>query len=270
MKNAFFTRGRLLPLVGGGLLVVIGFFAGPAAYSAGPVVSQTVSPFGQVNPQVQQQQQAEVARLVAKLSSIQVVSLLTPAQKAELVTLLGGLSNAERVTLLTKFHPAFPKLPQTLQDSILAQLAVVVPLPPPVFAHVLTFDEFLFGTVLTTQYQALGVTASGTNIVNAIFGSFPAKSVPNVAYAPFGQMVFNFDAAITGTIHTVAVYVSFQTNVVMRGYDAYGALLAQSSLQAAPLGTTNALLSVTSSGAPIARVELEGPSSSFQIDNLSF
>lgn len=46
MKNAFFTRGRLLPLVAGGLVSVVSLFAVPAAYSAAPRSSQTISPFG--------------------------------------------------------------------------------------------------------------------------------------------------------------------------------------------------------------------------------
>lgn len=273
MKTAFFSRRCLPPLAAGGLVFVTGLFAGPVAYSAEPVSFQTASPFGKVDPQKQQKQQAELARLVAKLNSIQIVSLLTPVQKAELATLLGGLSNAERVTLLKKFYPTFLKLPQTLQDSILAQLAAVVPLPPPVFAHVLTFDEFPTsgGTVLNTQYQNLGVTFENATVYPAAFTAWPAKSGQNIAVSTVGLMSVTFDTAITGAVYTVSLYTSTLMPLVLRAYAASGALLAQLTVQPTPTTTLiNALLSVPPSANPIARVEIEGSAGNYAIDNFSF
>jgi hypothetical protein len=131
----------------------------------------------------------------------------------------------------------------------------------------LTFDELLSGTVLTTEYQGLGVTISGATSVNALVYPWPANTSPNVAYAQSGLMNFTLDPAILGNIQSVSAYVSGATSVGIYAYDAQNVLVGQAIT---PGATNNMLLTVTSSGNPISRVSIHDGGSSFVIDTLSF
>jgi hypothetical protein len=133
-----------------------------------------------------------------------------------------------------------------------------------------TFDQFPDGTVLTNQYQRLGVTiAGGTVFATNLSSSFPPISAPNVAYAPSGQITISFNSTVAGNVMTVSAYVTDPGGPA--GIYAYGssnALLGQAVLPGT--GGTNALLTVTSTGNPVAYVIIHDGGGSFSIDNFSF
>jgi hypothetical protein len=133
---------------------------------------------------------------------------------------------------------------------------------------VLTFDELSDGTILTTQYGSLGVTAAGVTIIDSLFVGAPPISAPNFAYAHTGLMTFSLNSAIMGDIYTVSSYVIGPTNTGVYAYDNLNNLLGQIVL--APGSPANTLLSFTSSGNSIARLEIHDGGSSFFIDNLTF
>jgi hypothetical protein len=135
----------------------------------------------------------------------------------------------------------------------------------------LTFDEFSNSTVLTTQYQSLGVTISGAVVFTSCPSCvFPPVSGTNVAYAPTGLMTLTFNSAVVGgNVQTVSAYVTDPNGPAgIYAYDSSNNLLGQSLLPAD--GGVNVLLSVTSSGAPIAYVTVHDGGGSFTIDNFSF
>lgn len=133
---------------------------------------------------------------------------------------------------------------------------------------ILTFDEFASGTTLTTQYQGLGVTASGPVVVyNALISPWPAHSGTNMAFAPTGLMTFYLDSTIIGNIQSVSVFLSGASSTGVYAYDASGALVGQSITQG---WTDNAFVKVTSAGNPISSVAIHDGGSSFIIDDLAF
>lgn len=162
---------------------------------------------------------------------------------------------------------------QQIQSTFRAfKFALLLALGTPLIARAatttLTFDEFSNGTPLTTQYQSLGVTASGATILLAAFGPFPTASGANIAAAQTGFMTFSFDPVITGSIATVSAYLSGDAGTGIYAYDSNGFLVGQSLL---PVGAPyNTLLSVSSSGAPIAMVTIHDGGGSFGVDNFSF
>jgi hypothetical protein len=138
-------------------------------------------------------------------------------------------------------------------------------------ATTLTFDEFPGGTVLTTQYQSLGVTISGATVYTSCPTClFPPVSGTNVAYAPSGLMTFSFNPTVVGgSVDTVSAYVTaYGGPAGIYAYDSSNNLLGQSLLPAG--GGVNGLLSVTSSGNPIAEVTIHDNGGTFTIDNFSF
>lgn len=131
----------------------------------------------------------------------------------------------------------------------------------------LTFDEYADGTVLSTQYQGVGVTVSGARVIVAINTSWSANSVPNFAYAPTGLMTFSLNSGITGSIQSISAYVWADSGVGVYAYDAADVLLGQ-VLTAGP--TNNMFLAFTSPGNPIASVAIHDGGSSFAVDTLTF
>lgn len=131
----------------------------------------------------------------------------------------------------------------------------------------LTFDEFTDQTVLTTQYQGLGVTVSGAKVIAAINTAWPANSGLNFAYAPTGLMTFSLNSTITGNIQSVSAYVFSDASVGIYAYDAGNVLVGQA---VTPGASNNMFLSVTSSGNPITSVKVHDGGSTFAIDTLSF
>jgi hypothetical protein len=132
----------------------------------------------------------------------------------------------------------------------------------------LTFDDIANGTNLSTEYQGVGVTASGATIIVATSTPWPiANTGLNVAYASSGLMTFNLNSSITGNVQSVSAYISGDTSTGLYAYDAGGSLVGQAVTVGA---ASNMLLSVTSSGNPIASVAIHDGGSSFTIDTLSF
>ena len=133
---------------------------------------------------------------------------------------------------------------------------------------VLTFDEFTDGTVLTNQYASLGVTASGAMTLDGPNNGFTPVSPRNLTFSINGYMFFSFNPAITGDIFTVSAYVSGPSYVGLFAYDIGNNLLGQAMVpENAP---ANTLLSVTSSGNSIARLDIHDGGASFVVDNVTF
>lgn len=130
------------------------------------------------------------------------------------------------------------------------------------------FDNLADGTNVTNQYQSQGVMASGVVAANANLLPWPAHSSPNVAYAPSGLMIFDFNPAITGNIKKVSAYVSGPPLTGIYAYDANDNLVGQAVLP--PGSPANTLLTVTSSGNPIVQVEIHDGGASFAVDDLTF
>lgn len=129
---------------------------------------------------------------------------------------------------------------------------------------VLTFDDVATGP-LTNQYASLGVMVSGVEIPD--FLVYPAKSEPNVASSPVGQMIFSLNSAIIGDVFTVSAYVT-GVAATLFAYDMDGDLVGQEFM---PDGSgSNTLLAITSSGNPIARFEIHGNASAFSADDVTF
>ncbi|MBS1972390.1 MAG: hypothetical protein JSU04_18945 [Bdellovibrionales bacterium] len=129
----------------------------------------------------------------------------------------------------------------------------------------LNFDSLGEDAPITSQYSAQGVSFSGANSVTAATLGFTAKSGAKVAYAPSGLITLSVSIA---DVKTVSAYVTGPVNVGIFAYDSADNLLGQALLPAnAP---ANTLLSVTSSGAPIAKVAIHDGGASFAIDDLSF
>jgi hypothetical protein len=131
----------------------------------------------------------------------------------------------------------------------------------------LTFDDILDGITITSQYQGIGVLVSGAVALDALHTPWPANSSPNVAYAPTGLMTFTVNSTITGDIQSVSAYISGDTSVGIYAYDSGGALVGQAVTGGA---SNNQLVSVTSSGGPIASIQIHDGGSSFAIDTLDF
>lgn len=131
---------------------------------------------------------------------------------------------------------------------------------------VLTFDDIASGMDVTTQYQSYGISTTGASVIDSSLAPWPAQSAPNIAYSPMGLMRFDFDSAILGDVQSVSAYISGDYSVGIYAYDAAGAFLGQ-ALTGGP--SNNMLVSVSSSGNPIARVEIHNGGSTFAIDTLS-
>lgn len=129
----------------------------------------------------------------------------------------------------------------------------------------LTFDELPDDALITNQYQSIGVTVSGARAFLASQGAWSSNTSPNVAYAPSGLMTFTIDSSITGDVKSASAYLSTVAPVGIYAYDANGILVGQGMTTGA---VENQLVSVTSSGAPIARVVIHDDGSSFTVDTL--
>jgi hypothetical protein len=131
----------------------------------------------------------------------------------------------------------------------------------------LSFNGIANGTLLTTQDQSLGVTASGVTIVNVNSTLWTNPYGTNIAEAQSGVMTFTLNSAILGNVQTVSTYISESTGVTLSAYDASNNLVGQAALTEA---VANAELSVTTSGNPIATVQISGAGSAYGVDELIF
>lgn len=128
----------------------------------------------------------------------------------------------------------------------------------------ITFDTLADGTVITNQYSAQGVNISGATVTNASSLGLPSNSSPNVAYAPDGLMKFTLSIP---NVKTVSANITGPANVGIFAYDANGNLVGDAVSSAS---TSNALLSLTSSGAAITYVEIHDGGASFFVDDVAF
>ena len=159
-----------------------------------------------------------------------------------------------------------------LVHSLLGLLSILVGLgaAPGVWATTtLTFDDVPTG-FLTTQYQSLGVTASGVTVVYAFYTPWVANTSPNIAVAGTGLMTFNLDPTVIGNVQSISAYVGPITTTTISAYDASGALVGQTVLPASPSNYNLTPASVTSSGNPIMSVQIQGGASGYAIDTLTF
>ncbi len=130
---------------------------------------------------------------------------------------------------------------------------------------VINFDNLSNGEAITNQYQSQGVLISGATVFNVDIIGLPTPSNPNMAYSEVGLMTFDINVS---DVKTVSAYIlGLNTDTGIYAYDSLGNLLGQSIL---PGGLESSTLSVTSSGAPISRVEIHDGGSSFFVDDFTF
>lgn len=129
----------------------------------------------------------------------------------------------------------------------------------------LNFESIGDEIQISNQYQAQGIMVTGAVASTAANLGFVAKSGTQVAYSPSGLMTYTLSIA---DVKTVSAFITGPVDVGIFAYDASNNLLGQALLPAN--SPANTLLSVTSSGAPIARVEIHDGGAAFAIDDLSF
>lgn len=128
----------------------------------------------------------------------------------------------------------------------------------------LSFDTIADGTAITTQYSSVGVTVSGATALNATSFGLPTHSGTNLAYSDAGLMTFSISIA---NVKTVSAYITGPADVGIYAYDASNNLIGQAVTSTS---ISNSLLSVTSSGAAIAKVAIHDGGASFYVDDVSF
>jgi hypothetical protein len=92
---------------------------------------------------------------------------------------------------------------------------------------------------------------------------------PNLAYATSGLMTFTVDPSITGNVQSMSLFLLTNTNspVTVTAYDSSGAVVGQQTVAAL---VDDQEVSISSSGNPIATVEVHGPVGYFAVDTLTF
>lgn len=128
-------------------------------------------------------------------------------------------------------------------------------------------------------YQHLGVTFEGAVVlsqgVSLNYLHFPPRSGINVIYDRSdgdGTITARFDDTIIGPVHRVGGYVTGNTNITMRAYNASAQLLGQVETGGpnfAPEGTPNMQLELTSDQ-HIARVVFSDSGNTYTVDDLYF
>jgi probable HAF family extracellular repeat protein len=152
-----------------------------------------------------------------------------------------------------------------LRRSLLILCAMGVASPTMAQTSVtLSFDGLADGAAVTTQYS--GVTVAGATALIASEAGVPAHSGANVAYAATGLMTFQANSSL-GQVKKASAYVTGPTNVGLFAYDSSNNLLGSSVMSS---NGTNVLLSVTSSGPSIARVDIHDGGASFFVDDVTF
>jgi hypothetical protein len=132
----------------------------------------------------------------------------------------------------------------------------------------LNFSGFSNGAALTTQYQSLGVTVSGATVINVNNTVWTDPYGPNIAEAVSGVMTFTLNPAIIGNVQTASTYISAVENTVtLSAYDVSNNQVGQ-AVVSAPV--SNQLISVTTSGNPIAMVQISGGDGAYGVDELIF
>lgn len=130
---------------------------------------------------------------------------------------------------------------------------------------VLNFDSISEGTNVTDQYQTQGIIVDGAQVFNATSFGLHAHSGAKFALGISGIMTFSF---LLPDIKTVSAYVTGPGDVGMYAYDSSNNLIGQVLLpNNAP---ENVLLSLTTSGTPIAKVTIHDGGATFLVDDISF
>lgn len=132
---------------------------------------------------------------------------------------------------------------------------------------VLSFDELPEGSLITNQYESLGVTASGAVVASSDNLGWPFSSQFNLAYAPTGQMSFNLNSTIMGNVQSVSAYISGYSSVGIYAYDSSGNEVGQAATGGF---SQNMFLTLVSSGNPIASIVIHNGGTAFAVDDLSF
>ncbi|WP_084585333.1 PKD domain-containing protein [Paraburkholderia ginsengisoli] len=130
----------------------------------------------------------------------------------------------------------------------------------------LNFDGLADGVFVTSQYAAQGVTVSGATAFAAASAGVPAHSGQNVVYAGTGLMSFQLGSSL-GQVKKVSAYITGPTNVGLFAYDSANTLLGSSVMAS---NGTNVVLSFTSTGNAIARVDIHDGGASFFVDDVTF
>lgn len=129
----------------------------------------------------------------------------------------------------------------------------------------LNFDSIADGVEITDQYASVGVTVQGATSMTARNFGLTAHSGTQFAFSGSGLVTFSVSIP---NVQTVSAYITGPVDVGIYAYDASGNLLGQQILPAN--SPENVLMSVTSSGAPIAKVAVHDGGATFFIDDISF
>jgi len=132
---------------------------------------------------------------------------------------------------------------------------------------VLSFEEVPEGSLITNQYENLGVTASGAVVASSDNLGWPFNSQFNLAYAPTGYMSFNLNSTIIGNVQSVSAYISGYSSVGIYAYDSSGNVVGQAVTGGF---SQNMFLTLVSSGNPITSIEIHDGGTAFAVDDLSF
>lgn len=143
---------------------------------------------------------------------------------------------------------------------------------------VINFDNLSDLTPVTTQYSGLGVTFSGAVILTCgqslNCGPFPPFSFPNVVFdGTNGVITATFNTTIIGNVTEVSARVTGNRNITMTAFDAAGNTLAAAQTGGPNFvgaGTPNLLLTVKTSGAPIATVTFHDSGDTYTVDDFTF
>lgn len=154
-------------------------------------------------------------------------------------------------------------------------LFVIIALASPAFGTTTTlnFDTISNNQPLTTQYESIGVVASGGGIVlNSSFTFWdPAQSPPNLLYASTSTVTFTLNSAMLNNVQSMSVYVAQSSTtvpVVITAFDTSGNVVAQTSVPANASSWVQ--YSLMSAGNAVAKVQFVGQAGNYGIDTLSF
>jgi DNA-binding CsgD family transcriptional regulator len=122
-------------------------------------------------------------------------------------------------------------------------------------------------TPVTNQYQSVGVLVSGATAFNQNGTLWSDPYGQNVAMAPDGLMTYTLNPSVIGNVQSLIANISAPPGVFIRAFDASGSMVGATSTST-PVANTD--FSITSTGNPIATVQIQGPSDGYAVDEVSF
>lgn len=169
-------------------------------------------------------------------------------------------------------------LQKTVITGILLIVVMVGAVQPSCAQTDINFDNLSDLTVVTNQYSNLGVTFTGAVILTCGQSlncpQFPPFSFPNVIYDGInGIITATFDLNIAGNITQVTARVTGNRNITMTAFDASGNVLATAETGGpnyVGVGSPNMLLTVQTSGPPIAMVTFHDSGNTYTVDDFTF